>query len=103
MQSVHQVPQAPQKSLKMYHINEDYPTSDQSGDKTLQIYTKACFCTITFECCRELRRGLQSGFLKHHVIVSVTISYKGTGRPEMPRLVKLLLHLSQASLIMVYT
>lgn len=77
MQSVHQVPQAAQKSLKMYHINEDYPTSDHSGDKTLQIYTKACFCTITFECCRELRRGLQSGFLEHHVIVSTTISYKG--------------------------
>lgn len=79
MQSVHQVPQAAQKSLKMYHINEDYPTSDHSGDKTLQIYTKACFCTIIFECCRELRRGLQSGFLEHHVIVSTTISYKGQG------------------------
>lgn len=79
MQSVHQGPQAAQKSLKMYHIHEDYPTSDHSGDKTLQIYTKACFRSITFECCRELRRGLQSGFLEHHVIMSTTISYKGQG------------------------
>lgn len=46
---------------------------------TLKHYMLRHFCTITFECCRKLRRGLQSGFLKHYVIVSMTISYKGQG------------------------
>lgn len=37
------------------------------------------FCTTTSECCRKLSTGLQSGFLKQYVIVSMTISYKGQG------------------------
>lgn len=32
-----------------------------------------------FESCRQQSRGLQSGFLRHYVMVSVTISYKGRG------------------------
>lgn len=46
---------------------------------TLKHYMFLHFCTTTFECCRKLSRGLQSGFLKHYVIVSMTISYRGQG------------------------
>lgn len=49
------------------HIHEDYAALYESGDKTAMEYI------------RKLSRGLQSGFLKHHVIVSMTISYKGRG------------------------
>lgn len=41
MQSLPQVTLGCRESLKMYHVDEDYPTLYQSGNKTPQIYPKA--------------------------------------------------------------